>query len=139
MGREGPANILDSLFPTLSGARQTRNRSRLVLWGASRSVAVLARSDSLGASFRLIVAAFHLKGWPFSGGVLYALHESIHAISGVTAVRHSAHPPPNPPDFKTSAEGHPATNLCSLHTCVMSLDYKIFCYTCSGSKTTFFH
>ena len=61
--REGPADILDSLFPTLSGARQTRNRNHLDLSGAF-SVAVLVvshRSGNLGAR----VAAPHPKEKPF--------------------------------------------------------------------------
>ena len=68
MGREGPADIWDSLFPTLSGGRRIRNRNRFVLSGASRSAAVLSRSDSLGASFRSVLAALHLRK-PCSGGV----------------------------------------------------------------------
>ena len=67
--REGSADKLDILFPTLSGALRTRNHNRF----ASRSVAVLAvphRSCSLGASFRLMVAAASSKEKPLLYGLL---------------------------------------------------------------------
>ena len=65
-GHEEPADRWDSLFLTPSGARRIRNHNHLDLSGASRSVALLARSDSLGEGFRLMIGAPHVKGRPFS-------------------------------------------------------------------------
>ena len=70
-GREGPADILDSLFPTLSGALRIPNHNRFAFSRASRSVAVLAvshRSCNLGASFCLMVAAASSKEKPLLTG-----------------------------------------------------------------------